>query len=115
MTTIDACHKCKRPFAQGGGRYKPRGNVEFCMECAQKHIWPKQRERFYRASRQDILEQRHEEMRAAIKTRDKYRQEAQALKDSLRAEVAEQVADDFRRLPFWRRVRFVFSPWEVQP
>jgi predicted nuclease of restriction endonuclease-like RecB superfamily len=74
---------------------------EFCMECATHKVFPKQCERKQRApSRQDLLEKRYAEMRAAIAERDRYRREAEAVKQELRAEVRDELRRELRK-QFW--------------
>ena len=67
--------------------------------------------RYNRVNREDILGRRYAEMRAAINERDRYRREAQSVKDGLRSEVRQEEVERLRRLPFWRRMRILFSPW----
>lgn len=106
------CPICNKPL-RGGGQFKDAAGKLFHWDCHVKFA-PQRMKRSAWRMRQDILEKNYAEMREAIAAREKYQREAEQIKDRLRSQVRRDVVDEFRKLPFFQRLRILFNPFATK-
>lgn len=104
------CVICRQPIDDEWSRT----GKEYCFSCNQEKVRPKQKVREQRQfNARDRISEVYAEMRAAIADRDRYRREADTIMSHIESSVEAGIVAKIKTLPFWTRIKLVFSPFHV--